>query len=102
MLNLLLALFWFLLGVAILVWHGTTDDQALRLPFGGRHISAGWLAMALVVYNLARWWSVRSAGLQRQAAREAEARQRERDARRHEPIGEPDPNFDFTDRPPQT
>jgi hypothetical protein len=100
MINLFLALVWLVLGVALIAYHAWTGDERFRLPlFGG--ISGGWLAVALCMYNLVRWWSIlsgtssRKAELLADAARLRQARRRFRDA-----STEPDPNFNLTDQPP--
>jgi hypothetical protein len=96
-LNLPLAVFWLVLGVAMLLWHASTPD-ALGRNILGTGLSAGWLCLLLGLYNLVRWWSIRSYAIrQRQFREEANAlRRREGPSR---PVQEPDPNFNFTDPP---
>ncbi len=97
-LNLILTVVWLVVGVGILAWQAATGTQAMMIPFGGVSFSGGWVALVLALYNLARWYSRRSyRAAQRQAAEEAEARRRER---RAEAPHEPNPNLDFSDRPP--
>jgi hypothetical protein len=94
--HLILAIGWLLLGGAILV----ADPPSLRLRFGGLDFSVGWVALLFAGYDLARWWSLRSAYRRRRAAEEMERR---RPPRR--PSGEPEPernpDFIFDDPPPE-
>ena len=102
--KLLLACFWFLVGISILAVQAFTDrmDQSIYL-FGGRY-SLGWLAVFAVflgLFNLARWGLERSARLQNRQADKAWAeqmRRRIREARPEKPTEAeaPNPDFDFT------
>jgi hypothetical protein len=92
------AVFWFVLGAALLLW----PDNPLAFRWGGLNISGGWVALLFGFYNLARWWSIRSWRKARQAQAEAQAERERRhreEARREQGQGL-DPNFLFTDRPP--
>ena len=95
--NLFLAVLMLAAGVGLFVYQfvtGTTPFTILR-----RDVSAGWLFLLLGTYNLARWYSSRANRSEQQAllaAHEARLRQ----ARHREPPAEPDPTFDFTDKPP--
>ena len=99
--NLLMALFWLLLGVALMAYEMTTQDK--RIPhIRGTNISVTWLLLVLVLYNLSRWWLVRNYQAEQRAVRIAEIeRQRELALReRRESYANPDPNLDFTSKPP--
>jgi len=97
MINLFLALFWFILGVVLIAYHAFTGDK--NFLFGG--ISTGWLALFLCLYNVIRWWAVSSATSHRKAEQLAEAaRLRNAQRRYRDAATEPDPNFNFTDQPP--
>ena len=61
----------------------------------------GWPALVLAVYNLIRWYAARSYYAERRAEREQWTRQQARIRTPPEPPREPDPNFIFTDPPPQ-
>jgi hypothetical protein len=101
--NLFLAIVWLVLGLGVLAWQLITGDQSWGLRLGDTRISAAWLPMLLALYNLARWWGIRSARANEQYLRTLEA-SRPHHARHHahrEPPGPPDPNFDFTNDPPQ-
>jgi|SRR6516164_2745273 hypothetical protein len=100
-LNLIFALGWLVAAAAIFF---VGDPRlSIRLP-GLPPFSSAWLALLLALYNIARWWSRRSARRQRQAEREALAQrfQRHREEEGRPPV-EPDPNFQFDDapRPPE-
>jgi hypothetical protein len=97
---LFLALIWLSLGVVMLLlpW---LEPLGFPAPAGKWGPMAGWIALLSLmfcVYNLVRWWNARSyAAAQRAALLERERREEERPARPFQP---PDPNFDFSDRPP--
>ncbi len=93
--HLVMAVVWLVLGVAILV----TDPPGLRLTRFGLDVSAGWFALLLTGYDLARWWGLRSASLRRRAAEKME---QQRPARRttEPPESERNPDFIFEDPAP--
>lgn len=64
-------------------------------------VSPGWFALVLLAYNLVRWASLRrlAEGLRQSEERWAQAREEMR--RRKSEVSEPDPNFQFTNPPPQ-
>ena len=96
--HLIFAFFWILVGVGILLW----PNSPFVVHFGGMQFSGGWIAIVFAVYNVARWWSIRSYRETRRAAAEAEA-ERERRHRAEQRRDQPeqlDPNFNFTDQPP--
>jgi hypothetical protein len=99
MLNLVLALMWLAAGVGLLGMYYLTDDPRWRVTIGGGDWSLGWLALLLCVWNLVRWYAVRADRMRRQSLEELRAGRRY-PARRPEPIGEPDPAFNFSDDPP--
>src|SRR5438128_1563391 len=98
--NLFLALLWLLGGVVLFAYEWFTGDHRFRLR--GFDVSWAWLFLALFLYNMVRWWSSRSQQAGQRALQLAQAkRQREQILReRREPVGEPDPAFNFTDQPP--
>jgi hypothetical protein len=96
-LNLVLCIVWLALGAGLLLY-GWLNPKAPRWDLFGTGISAGWLALVLALYNLARWWGIRSAVAQRRRAQEAEKQRRQAMARpKLPPPAEPDPNFRFTE-----
>ncbi len=98
MINLILAIFWFGIGAALLGSRWLFPDQQGLLPHGAGD-SAGWLAVVMGVYNVARWW-LRRPNRSRPRSTVEELRQRLHSRRSsREPAGEPDPNFIFTDDP---
>jgi hypothetical protein len=101
--KLILAIFWFLVGISILAVVIFTDrlDKSINV-FGGR-FSPGWMAgfaFFLGLFNLVRWGLERAA---RSQNRQADAdwaehvRRRIRQARTEKPEeeAEPNPDFDF-------
>jgi hypothetical protein len=99
--NLFMAIFWLFLGAALIIAQGLRPDvRWMRLC--GTDLSIGWAAIVLCVYNLVRWWSLRSYEAQRRALDEAyERRLREAEQRplAHE---EHNPDFDFGNSPPSS
>src|SRR5262249_23448078 len=56
--NLILGCFWLLLGGAILLWRGLDPDRNARM--GGLNMTCLAVgALALAIYNMARWWLMR-------------------------------------------
>lgn len=90
--NLLLAVPWLLLAVALLTWHALHPDDPRFRVFGGG-VSWGWPALLLGLYNLARWWSSR-----KKAPRPDETRR----PRRDEAPPTVHPEFDFSRPPDET
>jgi len=99
MLNLVMALIWFLLAAGLFAWQWLHPEEG-TWTIRGTGISFGWLALILALYNLARWWSRRSSKANDRAVQAAWS-QRRRQAAREEPGVEstPDPRFDFTEQP---
>jgi hypothetical protein len=99
--NLGLAVLWGLIGVVLLIYHGLNphDDRG-RIKLIGGDLSLGWMALAICLYNVARYWSYRAAQAEKRAMAIMQSRVRQSAARPREPYGDPDPNFMFTDEPP--
>src|SRR5205807_2892594 len=95
MFYLIMAAFWFVAGLLLIVWQWLHPEHAF-FTIWGSGVSFGWFAMVLALYNLVRWYSVRSNARQRNATRVWEHRRSS--ARRAEESSElrPDPNVDFT------
>jgi hypothetical protein len=94
--NLIACAFWLIVAAVIFA----TGDPRFVLHLGGVQLSSGWLALVLALYNVARWWSLRSYRRQRQEEQEALARRfRRRDEELPRPEQPPDPNFNFTEPP---
>jgi hypothetical protein len=98
--NLFMALLFAWIGVGLLAYEWHTGTRPLTLL--GTDISAAWLALLVSAYNFVRWWAARNARAQKlellrmqQQLEELRARRR----REEQPPREPDPTFDFTDRP---
>jgi hypothetical protein len=99
MANLIMAAFWFLLAAALLGWQWLHPEDG-QWTIRGTNISFGWLAVILALYNIARWWSRRSANVNEGAWKTAWSERRHHSVR-EEPRREtrPDPNFDFGGEP---
>jgi hypothetical protein len=96
--KLFLAILWLVLGVGLFVWPAVTGGPGWRFPLGDTSFSVGWVALALALYNLAGWFVVRAYRAEVRARQQAEARRQR--FRPSQPIGDPDPTFNFTDDPP--
>jgi hypothetical protein len=100
MINLALAFIWGIVGVVLIAYHVTTGDTRWRLPFPG-NLSAGWAALLICLYNIARWWSQRLIQAEKKALWLARARRGEHNAQNPPPpYGVPNPDFRFSDEPP--
>jgi hypothetical protein len=94
--TLVLGIFWLLGAVGLFAYEYFTGDHRFR--FRMLNISNGWLMLVLAAFNFARYYSARAGAADREAMRIVhEARVRR--ARTHERPTEPDPTFDFTDKP---
>lgn len=92
--NLALALVWLAVSAVLYftVDHGQPGGDIRALPLSG-------MALILGLYNLARWWSVRS--MPRTYRNPDQVwQERRRILRRPGDDRTPDPTFNFTDRPP--
>jgi hypothetical protein len=94
--HLAMGIFWLVGGIGLISWEIYTGSS--RLYIRGTEISASWMLPLLALYNFARWWSGRAyqASQQRIAAERAT---RMREVRYRERPEQPDPNFDFSDKP---
>jgi hypothetical protein len=100
-LRLIFGVVWLLVGLGIVAYQVTHPDSWwMWMRLGTTPISFGWAALVLGLYNLARWWSSR-AGLLARKQQEAELAARSRSRRREVPPEQYDPNFDFSDKPPE-
>lgn len=93
---LLLGSLWALGAAGLFVYEWQTGDRRSR--FLGSSISSAWIMVLLAAYNFVRWYSAYALRAER-AAQQLAYEARLRQARRREPPPEPDPTFDFTDRP---
>jgi hypothetical protein len=100
--NLFLAGIWTALGVGLLIYHAVQPNNAMAFRFGDTNVSLGWVALALAVYNLLRWWGRRASYSARQQQEEFQRRREvaRRDREFRASGQEPDPNFIF-DEPPR-
>ena len=99
-LNLILAVVWFVVGVG---WWATTRAQGDVLPvihIGGVSFSPAWLALALCGYNIIRWWLRPRRRVENSLAAALEARRR-RHSLESQPKQPTDPQFNFTEIPPE-
>ena len=100
MMNLILGILWLAGAIGLFAYEVITGRPYMR--FQALNISSAWILLLLAGWNFVRWYSSRASQATRaenDALRIAhEARLRE--ARYHERPAEPDPTFDFTDKPP--
>jgi hypothetical protein len=99
--NLFLALLWLIGAIVVFAYQYFTGDDSLQIRRMG--VSLGWLMLALSLYNWVRWWGIRAYRADQRAIQIAQARRHggEHWRERRQPGGELDPNFDFSDTPPQ-
>src|SRR5947209_20109952 len=91
-LYLLMMCVWAVVGVGVLLWAWlapNADQPAVRWT----GLSAGWLCLALALYNLVRWWSSRE--LRRQDPSWEQSQKPVKRFSTLKPSDLPDPNFDF-------
>jgi hypothetical protein len=99
--NLFLALFWSICAVMLLVYEHTVGPSNFRMRVAGHNFSWAWLMLLLVLYNLQRWWRIRSYRAKQRALAFARNYQESKGQRRSAtPAGVPGPNFNFTNEPP--
>jgi hypothetical protein len=101
MINLIFALFWLMLGIAVLIRQLVFDDPTWYLRVGDNQLSWAWLMLFLFAYNVARWWSVRISQRHRDGRPWTPARRRRvtRGTVDRAPSEPPNPEFDFTSEP---
>ncbi len=94
------AITWFLLAAMLLAWEWTHPQQRVGGGLLGTNFSVAYIAIALGIYNLARWWANRGYARRQPTAEERWQRWRNARISTHSRHPEPrDPNFDFTDEP---
>ena len=99
--NLILAFIWAVVGVGLIVYHATTNDQWGRIHLIDGNFSMGWAALVLCAYNLVRYWARRMMLAHRRLQDEMRFRRAEMLAKKPRPqYGDPNPDFMFTDEPP--
>ncbi len=95
--HLILGILWLTAGLVLIGWEWYTGST--RLLIRGTEISASWMLPLLAIYNFVRWYSARAYRTsQRELFNERAARLRE--VRYRDRPEQPDPNFDFTNKPP--
>ena len=92
--NLIASMLWLMCGLGLFFYEQSIGEVPYKIR--GLDISIGWLLLMLSLYNFARWYGRRSRveDKSKQFLREARVRQSQKRER-----SEPDPTFDFTDRP---
>ena len=65
MFNLVMAVFWLIVGLAMVCWQHASPPSVARL-FSDNPASFGWFAFLLVLYNLARWALIRFSARRRE------------------------------------
>lgn len=91
MINLFLAMVWFLFGVGFLFIAYMNPERDQRAQ-GPSLTVMGWIALAMCGFNIWRWWSTRPKG--------GDPRWQEHmdHLRRRKPPEVVDPTFDFSDK----
>jgi hypothetical protein len=100
--HLILAGIWLTGAIVVFAVQYTQGENApFFVPLFGQRVSAAWIMLVLMLYNLAHWYVRQSVLAERQAMRAALEREM-RESRRPPTEGgkEPDPNLRFTDDPP--
>jgi hypothetical protein len=98
--NLVLGILW-LSGAVFLFGYEAAFGKRLWSIRGFNDVSGAWILLLLAAWNFVRWFSTRMSRADREAMRIAnEARARHSQSRQPEPLTEPDPTFDFSDKPP--
>src|SRR5688500_11378328 len=96
LLNLILGLLWLGAGLGVLITETVTGKPVFSFRFFG--MSPGWIFLVLAGWNFVRFYSSRAWRAEQEALRIAhEARMRQ--VRHRERPAEPDPTFDFSDKP---
>jgi hypothetical protein len=99
--HLIFALIWLAVSLALFALP-LLHPRGMAVTLGPTGVSAGWIALLLCLYNLVRWWSARAHAANRRALREDFHRRRpQASPDQAEPYRPPDPNFDFTEQPPE-
>jgi hypothetical protein len=94
MLNLYLAILWFVAGIALYFVVDRAENPVRSFPLP---LSA--LAALLCLYNLVRWWGWRTMRANRRAGDAAYSQWRPR-IRRADDAAQPNPELHFSDAPP--
>jgi hypothetical protein len=93
--QLFFGLLWLIGAIGFFAYEAITGEPRYRIR--GLNISSGWFLLLLAVWNFARWYSSittknsKSLDIVRQA--------RLREQRRYSMPEQPDPTFDFSDKP---
>jgi hypothetical protein len=97
MANLVMGVFWLVVGCLLLIWQRLhPEDRALTIF--DTDVSVGWIVLVFALYKLVRWWSRRSLAADRDFLAWMHQRRRTpEEPRPARPPGSRDPNFDFTD-----
>jgi hypothetical protein len=97
--NLGVAMFWFVVALVLLLWPQLSPNTIP--PFIAERANVGAVvAGVLGLYNLIRWYALRSAARQQRSPLLEERRRRAEERTRAQPDREPDPTFDFTEQSP--
>jgi hypothetical protein len=96
MLNLLLGIVCLAAAIGLFAHDWVTGEA--RFVIRGLNISSAWFLLLLAGWNFARWYAGRGRRAEQNALQIAHQARLHR-GRRHELPPEPDPSFDFTDKP---
>jgi hypothetical protein len=96
--RLLAAVFWLVLGGTLLAMRWMYPDVP-QWSWNVAGLPAGWIAILFAMYNLLQMWIAHALSQRRSDQDGAFARRQRRTA--SAPEREPDPNFNFTEPPPE-
>jgi hypothetical protein len=96
--NLILAAIWLVFAVGLFVMSALRPEAPFA-RIGQTGIPTGLVALCLCLYNLVRWWTSRQAAERRRALSQPLGQRRYDRGRDPDHDRQPDPNFDFSERP---
>ncbi len=96
--NLVLGILWLLGALFLFGYEAATGIRLWHVEILN-NVSGAWALLVLAAWNFVRWYSIRMSRKDAEANRMVyEARMRQ-ERRAEQRPAEPDPTFDFTDRP---
>jgi hypothetical protein len=102
LLRLLFAGFWLIVGILLIGYQTTTGDRRLVFPLGTTELPLGYFVLILSAYNLLRWYMLRPRPMRERSEPTSSLERHVMRSHHEEPPPEPDPAFDFSNKPPDT